>query len=108
MQIINVDDGPIDDDRLAVFLDDHFFFQQGVAIDGISDSITEIIIRDFLGAVNAKVHLMSFAEAEIQTALPASPRGVPVQSSSSMVYHLSFNRSVDSIFRQAVKTSPFL
>ncbi|MEE4266142.1 MAG: hypothetical protein V2I56_25875 [Desulfobacteraceae bacterium] len=61
--------------------------------------------NNFLAAVDVDVHLGSLSETEVQTALPASPRGVPVQSSSSMVYHLSLSNSVDPIFRPAVKSS---
>ncbi len=61
--------------------------------------------KNILAAVDVIVHLGSSPETEVQTALPASPRGVPVQSSSSMVYHLSLSNSVDPIFRPAVKSS---
>jgi hypothetical protein len=61
--------------------------------------------KNILAAVDVNVHLGSLSETEVQTALPASPRGVPVHSSSSMVYHLSFSNSVDPIFRPAVKSS---
>jgi hypothetical protein len=56
MQIINVDDGPFDNDRLAVFLDDHLFFQQGVSFDGIANAIA-VIDRYFCFLIG--VHLPS-------------------------------------------------
>jgi len=61
--------------------------------------------ENILAAVDVHVHLGSLPETEVQTALPASPRGVPVQSSSPRVYSLSLNKSVDPIFRPVVTSS---
>lgn len=61
--------------------------------------------KNIMAAVDVDVHLGSLRQTEVQAALPASPGGVPVNSSSSMVYHLSFSNSVDPIFRPAVKSS---
>ena len=48
MQIVYVNNGPFNDDRFAVFLDDHLFFQQSAAFDGIANAIAVIIFRNFL------------------------------------------------------------
>ena len=61
--------------------------------------------KNILAAVNVSVRLESLPETEAQAALPASPRGVPVQSSSPRVYSLSLNKSVDPIFRPVVTSS---
>ena len=60
--------------------------------------------KNILAAVKVNVQLDPLTETEVRTSLLASPRGVPVQLSSSKVYRLSFSKSVDSIFRPDVKT----
>ena len=61
--------------------------------------------KNILASVNVSVRLESLPETEVRTSLLASPKGVPVQSSSPMVYSLSLDKSVDPIFRQIVKSS---
>lgn len=60
--------------------------------------------KNILAAVKVNVQLDPLTETEVRTSLLASPRGVPVQLSSSKVYRLSFSKSVDSIFRPDVNT----
>ena len=60
--------------------------------------------KNILAAVKVNVQLEPLTETEVRTSLLASPRGVPVQSSSPRIYSLSLNKSVDSIFRPDVKT----
>ena len=61
--------------------------------------------KNILASVKVSVRLESLLETEVRTSLLESPRGVPVQSSSPMVYSLSVDKSVDPIFRPIVKSS---
>ena len=61
--------------------------------------------KNILASVNVKVRLASLPETEARTSLLASPRGVPVQSSSPLVYAFSLDKRVDPIFRPIVKSS---
>ena len=61
--------------------------------------------KNILASVNVSVRLASLPETEAGTSLLISPRGVPVQSSSPLVYALSLDKSVDPIFRPIVKSS---